>query len=265
MGILNITPDSQALVGRHLKPEAALAHAEKMVAEGADMIDVGAEATNPQLNPNLSLQEELDRLLPVIRLLKKHITVPISVDTSKPEVMRAVAELGVSLINDVRALRYEEALATVAELQIPVCLMHMQYPSGKPNDAKDELGEEVVSKVMQFLDERINVCINAGIKRENIIIDPGIGHGNFGKNLKQNLMLLKHLEAFKKFKLPILVGASRKTFIGKLLNESPEKRLYGSIAAGIIAAQNGANILRVHDVLETVQALKVVNSIAGVN
>ena len=262
MGILNITPDSFAAVGRYLDPEQALQHAHKMVAEGADIIDVGAEATNPQLNPCISTQEELDRLLPVLERLTRELSIPISVDTSKPEVMIEAVKLGVSLINDVRALRMENALVTAAKLNVSVCLMHMRYPYGKSaavNQTPTE--QDIISEVKTFLQERIAACLTAGILADKIIVDPGIGHGNFGKNLSENLILLKRLSELRELGFPILIGVSRKTFIGELLNLPVAERLSGSLAAAVIAILNGASIIRVHDVKETAEAMRVVAAI----
>lgn len=264
MGILNITPDSFSTVGRYLSPREALKYAKQMVADGAAIIDIGAEATNPQLTPNLTLDEELHRLLPVLELLQGEIPLPISVDTSKPEVMYEAVQLGASMINDVRALTRPGALAMAAQLQTVVCLMHMGYPDGKPeslNDLTKDNEIDIVTTIKAFLSERITACLNAGIRREHIIIDPGIGHGNFGKNLKQNLRLLAHLADLQTFDLPILVGLSRKTFIGEVLDVSSEERVFGSIASAVMAVERGASLIRVHDVKATVQAIQLLTAI----
>lgn len=262
MGILNVTPDSFATTGRYLDPEQALQYAHKMVAEGADIIDIGAEATNPQLNPCISVEEELNRLLPVLERLTQELDVLVSVDTSKPEVMTEAVKLGAGLINDVRALRMEGALPTVAKLNVPVCLMHMRYPHGKPVTVISTQPEQnIVNEVKNFLQERIAACMAAGMSADKIIIDPGIGHGNFGKNLQENLILLNRLSELNDLNLPILIGVSRKTFIGELLDLPVPERLSGSLAAAVIAVLNGASIIRVHDVKETREAMRVVAAI----
>lgn len=258
MGILNITPDSFSEIGRHMSVSAALQYAQQMVNDGATIIDVGGESTNPSVHPIISLQEELDRVMPVIEALKKNIDVLISLDTSKPEVMQQALKCGINMINDVRALSDEQALQFVARANIPVCLMHMAYPQGVKNIyQQNQIVENIVKEVKNFLSERIKICLTAGIAKENIIIDPGIGTGNFGKNLKQNLQLLNHLPEFLDLGYPILVSASRKTFIGELLNLSVADRLYGSLAAAVISVSKGANIIRTHDVKPTVEAIKM--------
>lgn len=258
MGILNITPNSFSAVGRYQSVDAALRHAAQLVTEGAAIIDVGGEPTNPGVFPVVSLQEELDRVLPVVEALVRELPVTISVDTSKAEVMREVIARGVGFINDVRALTEPGALQLVAQEKVTVCLMHMSYPQGKPSvPMEDPLGEDVVASVKSFLQERVAACIAAGISPQHIVIDPGIGHGNFGKNLAQNLALLSRLAEFKTLNLPVLVGVSRKTFIGEILNVPVEDRLYGSLAAAAIAVNQGASIIRAHDVKATVEAVKV--------
>lgn len=258
MGILNITPNSFSHVGRFLSVKEALKHAEQMVAEGAAIIDLGGEPTNPGVHPIVSLQEELDRVIPVIENLALNISIPISVDTSKPEVMHEAIKHGASFINDVRALQNPDALKVVAETQVPVCLMHMAFPDGNATS----MTGDVVSTIKNFLQARIDACLKAGIAREKIVIDPGIGGGNFGKNMTQNLNLLAHLNEFKAFNLPLLVGVSRKLFIGELLDLPQEKRLYGSLGATVMAINNGANIIRAHDIRATVEAIKVAIAIS---
>ncbi len=258
MGILNITPNSFSSVGRFLLLDEALQYARQMVEEGAAIIDVGGEPTNPGVFPMISLQEELDRVIPVVEALARELPVPISVDTSKPEVMREAIAKGVGFINDVRGLIDPKAMQVVAETQVTVCLMHMLYPHGKPEIAEENpYGEDVVLTVKEFLQERVAACIQMGISPQQIVIDPGIGHGNFGKNLHQNLTLLGRLSEFKALNLPILVGVSRKTFIGELLNLSVEERLFGSLSAAALAVYNGASIIRAHDVKATVEAIRV--------
>jgi dihydropteroate synthase len=264
MGVLNITPDSAVDGGHYLNLTAALERALAMVEEGAAIIDIGGEATNPQLNPFTPVDEELARVIPVIKALRRESDILISVDTSKSEVMRQAIDAGADIINDVRALREPGAMDVVAAAQVPVCLMHMQYPHGKSNSL-DAIPPDVdiVSMVKEFLIQRIAACMKAGIPLKNIVVDPGIGHGNFGKNLQQNLLLLKHLETFHDLGVPLLVGTSRKTFIGELLNVPINERMIGSIASAVIAVTKGASIIRAHDVIATTQALQMVSAILG--
>lgn len=258
MGILNITPNSFSTVGRFLSRDQALRHAESMVAEGAAIIDVGGEPTNPGVHPVVSLQEELDRVIPVIESLADAIAIPLSVDTSKPEVMRAAIAAGAGCINDVRALQDPAALQVVAEADIPVCLMHMAFPQGNSAGAPWlDAGEDIVSHVQHFLHARIAACLGAGIARDHILIDPGIGGGSFGKNAAQNMQLLSRLEPFVALGFPVLVGVSRKSFIGALLDLAVEERLSASLAAAAIAVWQGASLIRAHDVKATVQAVKM--------
>ncbi len=265
MGILNVTPDSYSEVGRVQGCDQALRLAEQMVAEGAAIIDIGGEPTNPSLHPVVPLQEELDRVMPVLEQLCKVLPVPISIDTSKPEVMREAINVGVGLINDVRALRYEGALEIVAQAQVSVCLMHMAYPDGVPQKGtpatapEDE--EDIVADVEVFLMQRLMACQQAGIGRERIILDPGVGAGNFGKTTQQSLSLIKQLKSLQGFHLPILVGASRKTFIGDYLDLPVAQRLPASLAIATIAVMNGAAIIRAHDVKATVEAVKITQGV----
>lgn len=262
MGVLNLHADSFAAVSRHSDPELALRHALKMVADGATIIDIGAEPTNPRVKPITNLQEELDLLVPILNLLRQETNIPISIDTSKPEVMFEVIKNGASMINDVRALRRPGALEMIAKLQVPVCLMHMTYPEGISNSLPPkDANKNILTVIKEFFQERIDACIQAGISREKIILDPGIGHGNFGKNLTENLLLLRELPKFAAFNLPILVGLSRKTFIGELLKMPAEERLIPSVVSAVLAAERGAAIIRVHDVKETVQALQLLTAI----
>lgn len=252
MGILNLTPDSFSDGGRFNAPERALVRAREMVKEGASIIDVGGESTRPGA-PDVSVEEELARVVPMIEAIAKFIDVPVSVDTSKPEVMRAAVAAGAGLINDVRALRAPGALEAAADLGVPVCLMHMQ---GQPRtmQAAPEY-RDVVAQVREFLLERAAACQKAGIPRERILLDPGFG---FGKTLEHNLRLLGATESFAATGYPLLVGMSRKSMIGQILDGAPVgERLHGSVAAALIAATKGARILRVHDVKPTAQALRV--------
>ncbi|MGA1562026.1 MAG: dihydropteroate synthase [Gammaproteobacteria bacterium] len=256
MGVLNVTPDSFSDGGQHAQLDAALAHAQAMVAQGADFIDVGGESTRPGA-AEVSEQEELDRTIPVIERLAAEIAVPISIDTQKPAVMLAAVAAGASLINDVAALRSEGALAAAAELQVPVCLMHMQ---GAPRTMQQAPHyEDVVAEVAAFLQERIDACVAAGIPREQILLDPGFG---FGKTLAHNVTLMQGLAKLSALGCPLLIGVSRKSMIGALAGtvDQPiavEQRLAGSLAAALSAVTHSAAIVRVHDVAETVQALRV--------
>lgn len=256
MGILNITPDSFSDGGRFHSRDQALRHVEQMLSEGVDIIDVGGESTRPGA-ASVPVAEELERVIPVIAAIRERFAVPLSVDTSKPEVMLAAVSAGVDLINDVCALQQPGALATCAKLAVPVCLMHMQ---GQPRTMQQSPHyEDVVQDIAQFFQERIAACEAAGIVRERLILDPGFG---FGKALSHNVDLLRKLAAFSDLGLPILVGLSRKSMIGALLDNRPvEGRLYGSVASAVIAAMQGANIVRVHDVGATVDALKIVNAV----
>ncbi len=262
MGILNLSPDS-FFIGSHVSsPEMALERAILMVEQGATIIDIGAESTQPKLHPTISCELELERLLPALRLLIRELPIPISVDTSKADVIRVVADLGISLINDTRALREPGALSALAETNLSVCLMHMQFPHGAPQDrAHNVYPSGVISEVKQFLAQRISACLEAGIAPDRIWVDPGIGAGNFGKSCDENLELLRNLAKFKSLGFPLLVGISRKTFIGELLGIPPEERLAGSLAATTWAVAQGADVIRTHDVRETVEAVKVVNAI----
>lgn len=258
MGILNVTPDSFSDGGLHNNLDAALSHAEKMLAQGATLIDVGGESTRPGAK-KVSLQEELDRVLPVVEAIHENLDVIISVDTSTPEVITQSAAVGAGLINDVRALMRDEALEAAAATGLPICLMHMQ---GQPDTMQQAPSyDDVVTDIHSFLAERIAACAEVGISKERLILDPGFG---FGKSLDHNYQLLNQLEEFHQLELPLLVGISRKTMLGKVLNDRPaDQRLSASIAAATIAAMKGASILRVHDVAETADALKVVEATLG--
>lgn len=249
MGILNVTPDSFSDGGTHNKPSAAYDFAAQMCQDGATIIDIGGESTRPGA-ALVSAEEELERVIPVVERISKGLDVFISVDTSKPEVMARAVEAGAHLINDIRALKVEGALEVCAKANIPVCLMHMQ---GEPQNMQDAPQyKDLLGDVNEFFFERIHECLNAGIKRENIIIDPGLG---FGKTLDQNYELLGRLETFKSFDLPMLIGLSRKSMIGNLLHVPVSERMVGSVALALYSIMKGAKIVRVHDVKETVQAI----------
>ncbi|CAN5654217.1 dihydropteroate synthase [soil metagenome] len=259
IGIVNVTPDSFSDGGEHATTESAVAHALALVAEGADVLDVGGESTRPGAE-DVPLEEELQRVIPVIERLARETPLPISIDTSKPEVMRAAVAAGAGMINDVRALREEGALDTAAALGVPVVLMHMRGEPRTMQDAPDY--DDVVGEVHRFLAERIFAAEMAGIERKRIVADPGFG---FGKTLAHNLALLAQLERFTELGVPVLAGLSRKRSLGELTGrELPRDRMQASVAAALIAAQRGAMLLRVHDVAATVDALKVWSAVAAV-
>lgn len=252
MGILNTTPDSFSDGGRYTRIDAAVQHAVQMQAEGALMIDIGGESTRPGAQ-SVSVKDEINRVVPVIERLRQQSDIFISIDTSKPEVMRAAVHAGANLINDVNALRAPGALQACAELGVPVCIMHMQ---GEPRSMQNKPEyNSVVGDIHQFLQQRVDECVASGIHRDNILLDPGFG---FGKNLQHNLQLLKQLDAFNDLQLPILVGLSRKSMFASILDGAPvEERLHASIAAAVLSWMKGAKVFRVHDVKPTLDALKV--------
>lgn len=256
MGVLNITPDSFYDGGRHLGREGAVADAIAMAAEGADIIDIGGESTRPGAQP-VSETEELDRVLPVIEGIRRNCSVPISIDTYKSAVARAGLAAGADIINDISALRFDLEMAPLAaQEEVPIVLMHMQ---GTPQTMQHEPSyENVVQEVREFLAERVAFAESSGVAPERVIIDPGIG---FGKTMEHNLCLLRELHEFTQLGQPLLVGASRKRFIGRILDADADARLEGSLAAAVAAALAGANILRVHDVKETWRAVRVANAI----
>ncbi|HLM52842.1 MAG TPA: dihydropteroate synthase [Pseudoxanthomonas sp.] len=259
MGIVNVTPDSFSDGGAHESVEAAVAHALRLAGEGADLLDIGGESTRPGAD-EVSLEEELRRTIPVIERLARETALPISIDTSKLEVMRAAVAAGAGMINDVYALRRDGALDAAAALGVPVILMHMQGEPRSMQQAPEY--DDVVGDVHRFLAERIFAAEMAGIAKKNIVIDPGFG---FGKNTGHNLQLLARLSRFAELGVPVLAGLSRKRSIGELTGrETPGERTHGSVAAHLIAAQRGAMLLRTHDVAATVDALKVWNAVAAV-
>ena len=256
-GIVNVTEDSFSDGGRFIDPQQAVAHALRLVEEGADLLDVGGESTRPGADA-IGADEEIARVVPVIAALAKQTAVPISIDTSKPEVMRAAVAAGAGLINDVYALRREGALDAAAELGVPVCLMHMQGEPRTMQDAPDY--DDVVADVHRFLAERLFAVQMAGIDKKRILVDPGFG---FGKTLEHNLALLRGLERFPELG-PVMVGLSRKSTIGTLTGRANgADRAAGSAAAALIAVQRGAMIVRVHDVAVTRDALAVWNAVAS--
>ena len=261
MGILNVTPDSFSDGGSYNNLDKALFHAEEMIDQGASLIDVGGESTRPGAAV-VTLQEELDRVVPIVEAIHKNLDTIISVDTSTPEVITQSAAVGAGLINDVRALQREGALAAAAATDLPICLMHMQ---GQPDSMQQAPSyDDVVNDIHGFLSERIKACAVKGINKSRLLLDPGFG---FGKTLEHNYQLLNELESFHQFGLPLLVGISRKTMIGQVLqddalqNRPADQRLYGSLAAAVIAAMKGSAIIRVHDVAATFDALQVVAAI----
>lgn len=255
MGILNVTPDSFSDGGRFSQRDEALRHAEAMVAAGATLIDVGGESTRPGARP-VSVTEELERVAPMVEAIHRHLDVVVSVDTSTPAVMREAARLGAGLINDVRALERDGALDASAATGLPVCLMHMRGEPGTMQD--DPHYDDVTEDVARYLEQRMVACANAGIEADRIVLDPGFG---FAKTLAHNLSLFKHLEALHRLGRPLLVGVSRKSMIGLTLERPVGERLYGSLALAALAMTKGASILRVHDVAQTVDVVRMIAAV----
>lgn len=255
MGILNVTPDSFSDGGRFNRLDFALQHAEAMVKAGATLIDVGGESTRPGARV-VPEQEELERVAPIVERISRELDVIISVDTSTPAVMRETARLGAGLINDVRSLRREGALEAAAASGLPVCIMHML---GEPRDMQDDPQyQDVVREVSDFLAEHMDRCVKAGIAQDRIILDPGFG---FAKSLEHNLRLFNHMEALHALGRPLLVGVSRKSMVGLALGRPVGERLYGSLALAALAMVKGARILRVHDVAETVDVVRMIAAV----
>lgn len=252
MGILNVTPDSFFDGGRHFSQERAVERGLQMVDEGADIVDVGGESTRPGADP-VSVSEEMERVVPVIRGIRSKTTVPISIDTRKSEVVKAAVEAGANLVNDVSGLRFDPRMASVvANAGVPVVVMHMR---GSPKDMqKNPVYDNLMGEIYDFLDQRIQTALEAGIPREKIVVDPGIG---FGKKYEDNFVILRRLEAFQGLGCPLLVGVSRKSFIGWALNQREEERLLGTAAAVAASVLRGAHIVRVHDVKEMVQVVRI--------
>ncbi len=257
MGIINVTPDSFADGGRFTNVAAAVAHAGELVAAGADILDVGGESTRPGAG-DVSIEAELGRVIPVIKRLTREFDTPVSVDSSKPAVMRAAVEAGAMMINDVGALESDGALVTAAELCVPVCLMHRKGHSRTMQVAPHY--DDVVAEVVQYLHERAEACLAAGIAAEHIVVDPGFG---FGKTLEHNLQLLRELGRLVQLGYPVLAGLSRKSMIGTMTGRDVDDRLAGSLALGLLAAQQGAAIIRVHDVAPTIDILKILANVAN--
>ena len=265
MGILNVTPDSFSDGGRFNSLDTGLQQAEQMLKDGAHIIDVGGESTRPGAKP-VSVQEELDRVIPIVEKIASSLDVAISVDTSTPQVIEAAANAGAHMLNDVRALQREGAIEAVAATDLPVCLMHMQ---GQPDSMqKNPNYQQVADDVYVFLAQRIQKCSQAGIDVSRLLVDPGFG---FGKTLEHNLKLLAKLENLKTLGVPVLVGMSRKSMIGAILKDvqsvdrSVDERVDGSVAAAVIAASKGAHIVRVHDVKQTADAMRVVAAVKHVD
>ena len=256
MGILNVTPDSFSDGGRFLLRDEALRHADKMIQEGVDIIDIGGESTRPGAN-RVSAQEELDRVIPVLEAIRNGTDIALSIDTSTPRVMTEAASVGIEMINDVRALRRDGALTAARDTGLPICLMHMQ---GDPQTMQLNPNYiDLMSDIGQFFEERITACIAAGVDRELLILDPGFG---FGKTPQQNLQLINELDQFAYLGRPLLVGLSRKSTISKVLASEGEDRLIGSLTGAVWAYLRGAAIIRVHDVEQTRMALTMAKALA---
>ena len=255
MGILNVTPDSFSDGSRFNSIDAALKQTEQMISHGATIIDIGGESTRPGAD-EVSEADELARVIPVLKAVKQRFDIIVSVDTSKAAVMAEAVEQGAGIINDVCALQNENCLSVMAQSEIPVCLMHMQ---GKPRTMQvNPQYEDVIGDIKAFFNERISACRQAGISQERLILDPGFG---FGKTLEQNYHLLAHFGDFQSLGLPLLAGLSRKSMIGNLLNREVNERLAGSLATAIVAAEQGAAVIRVHDVKETVDAQRILQAV----
>ncbi len=255
MGILNVTPDSFSDGGKFKQHSTALKQVEQMIVDGATIIDIGGESTRPGAD-KVSVDEELNRVIPILCAIKSRFDIIVSIDTSKAQVMTESIRQGAGIINDVRALQNEGCAEVLANTDLPICLMHMQ---GLPQTMQDNPKyEDVINDIITFFEKRINECLQAGIDKQRLLIDPGFG---FGKTLEQNYQILAHLHLFEPLGLPILVGTSRKSMIGNLLNRNVDERLAGSLSTALIAAQHGAKIIRVHDVKETVDTLNILHAV----
>jgi len=258
VGILNVTPDSFSDGGKYIRAESAIAQAERMIEEGADIVDVGGESTRPGADP-LPFDDELDRVLPVIMELRKKTDIPISIDTYKSEVAKAALDSGADMVNDISGLHFDRNVATVAaEYEVPIIVMHIK---GEPKSMQNRPEyDDLIGEIREYLSISIEIACAGGVSREKIIIDPGIG---FGKTFDNNFSILKRIPEFMDLDCPILIGASRKGFLGSFTGNKPEDRIEESIAASVIAAQNGANFVRVHDVAATKRALAVADAISS--
>lgn len=256
MGILNVTPDSFSDGGKFSKIDKALKQVDLMINNGVDILDIGGESTRPGAI-DVSAQEEIDRVIPLLKEIKARFDISVSIDTSKAVVMKEAITYGANMINDVRALQNEGCLNVISKSNVKVCLMHMLgLPRTMQNNPQYT---DIINDILTFFEERITTCINQGIHKERLILDPGFG---FGKTIKQNYQLLSQLSLFKQLELPILTGTSRKSMLGQFLNREVEERLAGSLTTAIIAVQQGASIVRVHDVAETVDAVKILKEVA---
>ena len=258
MGVLNITPDSFSDGGKYQSLDHALSACEKMIDEGASIIDVGGESTKPGSSP-IEASIQIDRVIPVIQSIKKNFDTVVSVDTGDPVVMREAIKNGAEIVNDVYALKNTVDMDFLSGENKAICLMHMK---GLPSSMQENpVYDDLMTEIKSFLEERINFCLRAGKNRESLIIDPGFG---FGKTLRHNILLLKNIEQLKYLEVPICVGISRKSFIGKITNKTINERLYGSLGATLIALQNGANIIRTHDVGPTTDIINLYNSLNNI-
>jgi len=256
MGILNVTPDSFSDGGQFLDVEEALKQVELMIENGVDIIDIGGESTRPGA-VDVSEKDEIARVIPLLKNIKARFDIAVSIDTSKPGVMSEAILHGANMINDVRALQNKACLEVVAQSDILVCLMHMQ---GMPRTMQENPHyKNIIGDIVAFFEQRIQCCEQKGIKKSRLILDPGFG---FGKTLKHNYRMLSNFSQFKELNLPLLAGVSRKSMLGDLLNRDVKQRLSGSLTAAIVAVQQGASIIRVHDVPETVDAIKVLKAVA---
>ena len=258
MGVINTTPDSFSDGGKFDATDIALAHARQLIAEGVDILDIGGESTRPG-SQQVDLEQELARTIPLIKAIREISDIPISIDTNKPGVMQAAVKAGATMINSIWALQLDDSLRIAADLAVPVCLMHMQgTPEGMQ---KNPSYTNVDSEVLDFLKARMDAALDAGIAQQHIIIDPGFG---FGKTIEHNLLLLASLSVFRQLGVPVLAGLSRKNMIGKILDKPVQQRLFGSLSVAVMAAMLGADIVRVHDVAETMDAMSMVKALGEV-
>jgi len=258
MGVINTTPDSFSDGGRFDTIDKAFAHARQLITKGADSLDIGGESTRPG-SQQVDLEQELARTIPLIKAIRQVSDISISIDTNKPGVMEAAVNAGATMINSIWALQLDDSLHAAADLAVPVCLMHMQ---GTPETMQQNPAyTNVVGEVLDFLKARMDAALDAGIAQQHIIIDPGFG---FGKTIEHNLLLLASLPVFRQLGVPVLVGLSRKAMIGKILDKPADERLYGSMSLAVMAAMLGADIVRVHDVAETLDAIAMVKALGEV-